>query len=170
MPSPLLCHFLIGPPGSGKSTLASQLTKLDPTTQIVSTDRIRRELFGDESIQGDWSLIEQKVLARIWEALSAEQPVIYDATNAKREWRMSLLSQVANEKVHWIAWYLKTPLEICKLWNKQRNRQVPEKVIEELFQALQEEPPLTIEGFVVINSVTVTLEGFDLKQIERQLK
>jgi predicted kinase len=170
MSSPLLCHFLIGPPGSGKSTLATELTKLDRTTQIVSTDRIRRELFGDESIQGDWSLIEQKVLAHIWEALSAEQPVIYDATNAKREWRMSLLRQVANEKVQWIAWYLKTPIEICKLWNKQRNRQVPEKVIEELFQTLQEEPPLTSEGFVVINSVTVTLEGFDFKQIERQLK
>ena len=170
MSSPLLCHFLIGPPGSGKSTLATQLAKLDPRTQIVSTDTIRRELFGDESIQGDWSLIEQKVLAQIWEALSAEQPVIYDATNAKREWRMSLLRQVANEKVQWIAWYLKTPIEICKLWNKQRNRQVPEKVIEELFQALQEEPSLTSEGFVVINSVTVTLEGLDLKQIERQLK
>jgi predicted kinase len=170
MSSPLVCHFLIGPPGSGKSTLATQLAKLDPTTQIVSTDRIRRELFGDESIQGDWSLIEQKVLAQIWEALSAEQPVIYDATNAKREWRMSLLRQVANEKVQWIAWYLKTPREICKLWNKQRNRQVPEKVIEELFQTLQEEPPLTFEGFVVINSVTVTLEGFDFKQIERQIK
>jgi len=170
MSSPLLCHFLIGPPGSGKSTLATQLTKLDPTTQIVSTDRIRSELFGDESIQGDWSVIEQKVLARIWEALSAEQPVIYDATNAKREWRVSILRQVAHEKVQWIAWYLKTPLEICKLWNKQRNRQVPEKVIEELFQALEEKPPLTTEGFVLINSITVTLEGLDLKQIERQLK
>ena len=165
-----LNHFLIGPPGSGKSTFATALLQLEPTASIVSTDQIRTELFGDESIQGDWSLIEERVLAQIREAFSAGQPVIYDATNARREWRQSLLRQIGEENQQWLAWYLQTPLSICKAWNKGRKRQVPEVVIEESFQALQAQPPQPAEGFVAVNSVVLTPEGFELKQIERMLK
>jgi predicted kinase len=65
---------------------------------------------------------------------------------------------------------LQTPLSICKAWNKGRKRQVPEVVIEESFQALQAQPPQPAEGFVAVNAVVLTLEGFELKQIERMLK
>ena len=146
-------HFLIGPPGSGKSTFAGHLLKLNPDAVIVSTDQIRRELFGDESIQGDWSVIEKQVIALMREAFQAKRPVIYDATNAKRDWRLSILRQVTDEQVKWIAWHLQTPLSLCKVWNKQRHRQVPEPVIEALFQSLQDDPPQLEEGFVVINSI-----------------
>ncbi|HAJ61748.1 MAG TPA: kinase, partial [Cyanobacteria bacterium UBA8543] len=61
----LISHFLIGPPGCGKSTLANQLIKLQPTAKIISTDAIRALIFGDESIQGDWSLIEENVLSQM---------------------------------------------------------------------------------------------------------
>lgn len=166
----MISHFLIGPPSSGKSTFAKQLIKLNPTAKIVSTDAIRALLFGDESIQGDWSLIEEKVLSQMQAAFQAKQPVIYDATNAKREWRQSLLKQVADENVQWIAWYLTTPLSVCKAWNQQRHRQVPETAIEEFFQALQANPPLPREGFVTVNPVIVTKAGFDLKQVEDQFK
>jgi predicted kinase len=167
-----LNHFLIGPPGSGKSTFATALLQLEPTASIVSTDQIRTELFGDESIQGDWSLIEERVLAQIREASRAGRPVIYDATNARREWRQSLLRQIeiGEENRQWLGWYLQTPLSICKAWNQGRKRQVPEVIIEESFQALQAQPPQPAEGFVAVNSVVLTPEGFELKQIERMLK
>ncbi|MEO8890388.1 MAG: ATP-binding protein, partial [Coleofasciculaceae cyanobacterium] len=155
MTIPLICHFLIGSPGSGKSTLANSLTQVNPNSQIISTDKIRLSLFGNESIQGDWSLIEEQVISQIHESIKAEKPVIYDATNVKKEWRLSLLQQVQNDKVQWIAWYLSTPLDICKKWNKQRKRQVPEEVIEALFRALQENIPETSEGFVAVNAVDV---------------
>jgi len=168
MSSPLICHILIGPPGCGKSTLATLLTKLDPRARIVSTDLIRRSLFGDESIQGDWAMIEEQVLVQIREAIQAGQPVIYDATNAKKEWRLSLLKQVADisstgcsPTVQWKGWYLQTPLEVCKVWNKQRNRQVPELVIEELFRALQDNPPHTSEGFIAVNCLDLSSQEFD---------
>lgn len=150
MPVPLICHFLIGPPGCGKSTLATLLTQLDPNARIVSTDKIRLSLFGDESIQGDWSLIEEKVITQIREAVQSGKPVIYDATNVKKEWRLSLLQQVKDDKIQWMAWHLQTPLDVCKAWNKQRSRQVPEQVIEELFRALQENPPSQEEGFFLL--------------------
>ena len=170
MSASLVCHVLIGPPGSGKSTFANLLTQLDPTALIVSTDQIRRKLFGDETLQGDWLLIEAKVLAQIREAIQSGHSVIYDATNAKKEWRLSLLKQIADENGQWIGWHLETPLELCKAWNKKRTRQVPERVIEELFRALQENPPHESEGFIAINSVNLMAENFDIQVIKNMIK
>ncbi len=162
-------HFLIGPPGSGKSTFAVQLLKLDPNAVIVSTDQIRRELFGDEGIQGDWSIIEKQVFARMQGAFLAGRPVIYDATNVKRDWRSSILRQVADKNVQWIAWHLQTPLSLCQVWNKQRLRQVPFAVIEELYQALQDNPPHIEEGFVVVKELPFTDKDFDWVQVKQML-
>ena len=161
-----LCHFLIGVPGCGKSTFANLLTQLNPNSQIISTDKIRLLLFGDESIQGDWSLIESKVLTQMQEAIQSGKSVIYDATNVKKEWRMSLLKQV---NVPWIAWYLKTPLEVCKSWNKQRIRQVPEEVIEALFKTLQQNPPDKSEGFVAVNIVDVLSKQWEVQNIKNMI-
>lgn len=165
MPLPL-CHFLIGSPGCGKSTFASLLTEIEPHSQIISTDKVRLLLFGDENIQGDWSLIESNVISQMQEAIKAGKSVIYDATNVKKEWRTSLLQQV---NVQWIAWYLQTPLEVCKKWNKQRSRQVPEEVIEALFRALQENIPETSEGFVAVNTVDVWSKKLEVKDIKSML-
>lgn len=162
MSVPLICHILIGCPGCGKSTFAAQLHQLYPTAKVVSTDQIRAELFGDENIQGNWALVEEQVISQIKQAIQAEQAIIYDATNAKKEWRVALLKQLMalslkeyKQEVQWVGWYLQTPLEVCKVWNKQRNRQVPELVIEELFQSLQDNPPDESEGFVAVNWVKV---------------
>lgn len=164
-----LCHFLIGPPGCGKSTFANLLTQLYPTAIIVSTDQIRLSLFGDESIQGDWSLIEAKAITQIRAAIQAGKPVIYDATNVKKEWRLSLIKQVTTQNVQWIAWHLQTPVEVCKEWNKKRNRQVPEEVIEALFQALQENPPDKSEGFAAVNDVDVWSKKLETQDIKNML-
>jgi predicted kinase len=166
----IVSHFLIGPPSSGKSTFAKQLIQLNPTARIVSTDAIRALLFGDESIQGDWSLVEQKVLSQMQEAFDAGCPVIYDATNARREWRQSILRRVSRSDVQWIAWHLQTPLYLCKAWNAKRQRQVPEAAIEEFFQALRDNPPQQSEGFVAVHSLIFTTMGFELAQVEHMLK
>lgn len=159
----ITCHILIGTPGCGKSTFAMRLAQLYPTARIVSTDQIRAELFGDESIQGNWLMIQEKVLKQMQEAMQAGQSIIYDATNAKKVWRVSLLEQIVDvglkenkHKIQCIGWYLPTPLEVCQVWNKQRSRQVPDLVIEELFQALQDNPPDESEGFVEVNWVDVS--------------
>jgi predicted kinase len=166
----IISHFLIGSPSSGKSSLATILNQLDPSAVIVSTDAVRALLFGDENIQGEWSLIEKTVLTQIQEALAAQRSVIYDATNAFPEWRRSLLRSVAVDNVQWLGWYLPTPLELCKLWNQRRKRQVLESVIEEYFQSLQDEPPSVSDGLFAVNRVKVTPQGFDSEEIARQFK
>ena len=178
----MICHLLIGPPGSGKSTFAAQLAPL-ANYQIVSTDEIRRQLYGDASIQGDWNEISLQVLQQIQSAIALKQPVIYDATNAKRAWRMSLLMQLNSDlsfspkgdgkpdnPVLWMAWHLKTPLEICQQRNLQRDRTVPEEVIVSMFKSLKNFPPLPAEGFAAVNSIPQTDGEFDMTAIQNKIK
>lgn len=151
----LLSQILIGCPSSGKSTVANELIKQNPKHRIVSTDKIREQLFGDESRQRDWQLIEAEVLLQITQHLDAGYPIIYDATNAQRAWRIDLLQKLKQyDNLHWIGWYLKTPLNVCQQWNQQRKRQVPEEVIEQMYNSLRQFPPITAEGFTKIVEVS----------------
>lgn len=125
-----ICHFLIGIPGSGKSTLANHWCQQNPNLIMVSTDMIRAELFGDEHIQGEWKLVETEVLNRVQVAIAAGCSVIYDATNAKRAWRIDILQKFASVGADtWICWYLKIPLQECYHRNRQRQRQVDREII-----------------------------------------
>jgi predicted kinase len=102
----MISHILIGCPSSGKSTIAKYIINQDSNYLIISTDKMREQLFGDDNIQGDWQLIEREVFRQIDSYIQAEKPIIYDATNAKRPWRISLLQKLAKyENVNWIGWY-----------------------------------------------------------------
>lgn len=190
-----ICHFLIGVPGSGKSTFATALCKLGNYV-IISTDEIRAALYGDATIQGNWSEVENQALESIENALASGKGVIYDATNFKRAFRMDFLmkaeKQVKSKKAKvkrdsfdfpvWIAWYLKTPIETCIEWNKKRvseappkeARQVPLEIIETMSKSLSNFPPLTGEGFAAVEEVDVTtLEpntAAFAAQIEKRIK
>ncbi|MEH2160094.1 MAG: AAA family ATPase [Nostoc sp.] len=168
----MICHFLIGIPGSGKSTFAAELAKLG-NYRIVSTDAIRQQLYGDANIQGEWNQVEEKVISEIVNALTQGDSIIYDATNAKRGWRMELLSKLKFSLAVfplWMAWYLQTPVAICKLWNQQRVRQVPDFVIENMHKSLQNFPPIAAEGFATVKEIDVTSPKFDIEQIATQIQ
>ncbi|NET45369.1 AAA family ATPase [Okeania sp. SIO2B3] len=166
MNKPLICHFLIGTPASGKSTFATQLATQDNYT-TVSTDAIRSKLYGNETIQGNWHDIETIVLTKISESITAGIPVIYDATNAYRPYRMAILEKLPQQNCYWIAWHIKTPLAICLEWNKQRTRQVPEKIIEKMFQSLKNFPPIVAEGFAAVH--TIHNSTFNPKTIQQKI-
>ncbi|QLE59434.1 WYL domain-containing protein [Nostoc sp. TCL26-01] len=169
--SKAVAHFLIGTPGSGKSTFAKHISSLG-NCEIISTDDIREELYGDATIQGEWHKIEAIALHRICTALSEGKSIIYDATNYKRCFRFDFLlkvnSQVAEWELtqpNWIAWYLQTPLQTCIEWNQQRQRQVPTHIIESMYKLLQDFPPMTGEGFTAVNKIDVTTSKFSSPQI-----
>jgi predicted kinase len=170
---PPICHFLIGIPGSGKSTFAQKWVEADPSYCIISTDRIRGELFGDESIQGDWTTVEARVFEEIDTCLAQETPVIYDATNAKRPWRLGFLQKM-QQRPHsplWMAWYLETPLETCQQRNRHRSRTVPDAIIVDMAVALNQFEPCTAEGFADVNVVPMDAEGnYKLSAVFRKIQ
>ncbi|WP_397443287.1 MULTISPECIES: AAA family ATPase [unclassified Phormidium] len=148
--------MLMGPPGSGKTTLAHKMQQAITGSCIVSTDQIRKDLYGDEAIQGQWSDVEAVIQEQVQDALGLGQSIIYDATNVKRVWRMALLNKLSYPDITWIGWYLTTPLATCQQWNTRRNRAVPDHVIEEMHNALQQFSPLPAEGFAAIYTINPT--------------
>jgi predicted kinase len=168
-PSPT-AHFLIGIPGSGKSSFAKLLSQ-QGNSEIISTDNIRTELYGDANIQGDWSQIETTAIQHIYNAFITGKNIIYDATNFKRTHRLDFLQKVQqkfqpqqsnhNNYPLWVAWYLNTPIETCMTWNQMRSRQVPEGVITSMHQALQNFPPILAEGFILLNKIDVSCKSWE---------
>lgn len=165
----MLCHFLIGVPASGKSTFA-QLLAQTGDYKIISTDTIRQQLYGDEVIQGNWLKIEAEVINQIQEAIALNQGIIYDATNAQRAWRMDLLSKIEKQigKIDWLGWYLNLDVKIAKKWNSQRDRTVPDNIIEKMSESLKTFPPHVAEGFIHIVEIKQAKQN-NLSFIEEKL-
>jgi predicted kinase len=158
MPEALRCHLLIGPPASGKTTLAGVLAE-HTGAEVLSTDRVRAELFGDAAVQGPWRDIEALLHQRIRDCVAAGVPVIVDATHARRPWRLAITQALAlPAPVEWIGWWLYTPLSTCLQWNQTRQRLVPEPVIREMAAALADPVfgPSRAEGLAAVVAVVPT--------------
>lgn len=168
-------HFLIGIPGSGKSTFAGLISQFG--CEIISTDDIRQELYGDAAIQGDWCQIESEAIYRICTVWKAGKSVVYDATNFKRAFRMDFLRKLnfkgdwgESSYPDWIAWYLNTPLETCIARNQKRDRKVPENIIESMYVAIVDFPPITAEGFAAVNIVDAASSKFSSEEIKKLIQ
>ncbi|MBD2091691.1 AAA family ATPase [Microcoleus sp. FACHB-1515] len=144
--------LLIGLPGSGKTTIAQHIQTLNSGYLVISTDRIRAELFGDEAIQGAWPLIERSLHQKMQQAIRQIQQqqaiaVLYDATNAVRRDRRRFLQQARSIGFnHLTGLWIDTPLDLCLQRNQQRSRQVPEPVILRMHRRLMGAPPSLAEG------------------------
>ena len=110
--------------------LADKLAKLI-NAEILSTDKIREELYKDETIQGNWNDIEEVLHERLKNYIKKNKPVILDATFALRPWRLTITQNLYFDKdIEWIGWWFKTPLDICLKWNNLRERKVDQEVIK----------------------------------------
>lgn len=146
----------VGIPGSGKSTWAEQLAAQKAAEKkyyhIISTDRIRADLYGDEAIQGEWidiwrSLVNQLKAARQSIDQGRTAAVIYDATNAVRRQRRDFIQTAQGcGYAPLIAAWIDTPLAVCLQRNAARSRQVPPHIIEKMHRQLTEFPPIESEN------------------------
>lgn len=160
---------MIGLPGSGKSTLAAQLAQ-EQCQSVISTDRIREQLFGDESIQGDWNLIQQEVQRQLRQAIWEIQQgriggTIYDATNVRRRDRRRFLLRIRSLGfTHLTGIWVDTPLALCLERNQNRSRQVPPAVILRMHRQLTDTPPTLQEGFDrLIQRISFQNQAFNRK-------
>ena len=157
-------YMLIGLPGSGKSTVAEKLAKGEDAV-IVSTDKIREELFGDEAIQSNEKYNGNDVFCIAYDkiklAMLEGRNVIFDATNVKRKNRKYFLDllrpekflalQKTNYRYRFHAILIATPYEKCLKNNLNRRRVVPEEVIKRMMTNF--EVPIYKEGWNKIEIV-----------------
>ena len=138
--------MLIGPAGCGKSTLADSFWSSDKY-EIVSSDEIREELYGDAAVQGNPREVFEIMHSRTIKCLEEGIHVIYDATNLTYKNRKSILDKVTPLALC-TAIIVATPLDIILEQNRSRERVVPEEVI--MRQLCQFEMPTISEGFDVV--------------------
>lgn len=129
-------YMMMGLPGSGKSTKAKQIAEKEDAI-IISSDAIRKELYGNEEIQGDNNKVFNIMLKRTIEYLSAGKNVVYDATNLKRKNRNHVLEAVSRCCFHKYIIIMATPFEECLKRNRERERKAPESVIWRMRKSFQ---------------------------------
>jgi predicted kinase len=139
-------HMMIGIAGSGKSTYSTTLQKnLHYEPIIISSDGIRFNICGDESVQSKNDLVFNTIRSILIYNMSLNKDIIYDATNYNRKNRKIVMSLASAFNYNVIGYYFDIPLEECKKRNQSRERVVPEHVLEKQFSKLK--MPELDEGF-----------------------
>ena len=147
MNKPIL-YVMMGLPASGKSSLAEEIAWTKDAT-IISSDAIRKEWYGDESIQGNPTKIFEEMRKRTVSVLENGRSVVYDATNLTLKSRYFLrnyspLLKIRNKiKVNGIL--CATPFDVCCERNSNRIRVVPMETITRMLKSFT--PPMLSEGF-----------------------
>jgi protein phosphatase len=123
--------LLIGAPGSGKSTFAQQRF---PDSWVLSSDEARARICDDPSNQSvsteAFEMLNYMARAR----LSHNRPVVIDATNVAVRDRRHWLSLAARYRYSSYMLIFDIPLDICLNRNEERERVVPEHIVEDLWE------------------------------------
>lgn len=166
--------MMVGLSGSGKSYVSEKIQKelskehglfFDTDTVILSSDNIRAELLNDINDQSNNNLVFSTLHKRVISHLKNDISVIYDATNLNLKDRRGIMEQLKDINCTKIAYVMCTPFEECKKRNANRERVVPEAVIDK--QRIKFSIPLYGEGFdfIDIDGWQSRLFGYDYKRL-----
>ena len=143
-------YMMVGLPGSGKSFTAESI----PNAVVHSSDAIRAEVLGDENDQTQQDLVFQTLHKRVLQDLVDGKDVVYDATNINYKRRIGFLNRVRALHKHdlrTVCLFMATPYEVCLERNNNRERSVPESVIQRMY--FKFDVPMMAEGWDEIRIV-----------------
>ncbi len=140
--------MLAGLPGSGKDTWIAQHR---PDLPVVSLDEVRLELAVDPT--DDQGSVAQLGRERCREYLRSKQSFCFNATNLLKQTRGRWIDLFADYHARIEIVYLEPVFADILRQNKQRESNVPERVIRRLAEHL--EPPTVAE----CHRLTMTDEG-----------
>jgi predicted kinase len=152
--------MMIGVAGSGKSTVAAEIAK-ESGAEIVSSDAIRGEIYGDENCQANPARVFEIVHQRVQRALREGRDVIMDATNLSCKRRMAFLKTLKGipcKKTCVVV--IATPEDIEERM-KHRERKVPMEVVHK--QMCQFQCPNYYEGWhkIEVRCTSAGPDAFD---------
>ena len=136
--------MMCGLVGSGKTVKAQEFAKQYDAT-VFSSDTLREELFGDVNEQSRNQELFTELHKRIKDCLREGKNAIYDATNIDYKKRMSFLAELKKIPCEKICVLMATPYEECLKRNAERERRVPEYVIERMYRSI--DVPWYYEGW-----------------------
>lgn len=125
----------IGLPGCGKTTYYNN--KLKDDYVHLSSDKLREEMFGDVNDQEHNTEVFEEMFRRTKEHLIKNENVYYDATNISAKKRIHLISQIKKYTNDISCIFFAIPIEVVKERNKNRDRVVPEYVIDRMFKHIE---------------------------------
>ena len=143
---------LCGLPGSGKSTYAKYLTE-SGHFKCVSTDQIRKELYGSENIQGNGKEVFTAAFLCLQTYGYFKNNCVFDATNLTPRARKRVIEECRNCYDLIVCKYIDTPLEVCLHRNSQRERVVPKEVILRMYKSFT--MPSREEGFDYVDTIKI---------------
>ena len=149
--------LLCGIPGSGKSTYAQKWVEENSGVHL-SSDTIRKELYGDEATQGNPHEVFSLMQKRAVEALNNGSNVVYDATNITRKDRSGIIAacpKFIKIECH-IIW---ASIETCIERDAVRERTVGQAVIDKMLKRFQ--PPYYDEGIDDIRVIVPDKFNYD---------
>lgn len=126
---------------------------------IVCPDKIRENLYGDESIQGDGKKVFEIAYAEMYAALKNGINVIFDATNINKRNRKNVLKKIKDIKCRKWLYYIPVSVEEAVKRQEGRERKVPLEVVQRMYGSLQEPTISLISGDVRYETAGSLLGG-----------
>lgn len=134
-------------PSSGKTSWVDDFIgeNQGKTIDIISSDKIREEVFNDIEDQNHNSEVFDLMKRRTKESLSQGHVAIYEATNISSKRRRALLKELNKYYDKAICLFKYKRLIACQIDNEKRDKKVPSDVIDRMYRNF--EIPHKSEGF-----------------------